>query len=345
MRTETRRLFNAYLARVAQANHVDSASSKFNVEPSVQQTLFDRIQESSEFLNRINIVGVPEMKGEKLGLSVTNAILDRTDTNGGDGSVRRQPKDPSGLTKRGFELHQTNADTYLSYGKLDMWAKFPDFAQRIAAHISRAISLDMIRVGWNGMEAAADVNRATDPLGTTVNIGWLEKMRLEAPARVMEEVAGGKAAGKVTYGTDGDYASLDALVYDASQSLLPTWAADDTELIAIVSRDLLHDKYFPLMNETHDPENQLARDVIMSSKRLGGLPAVRVPFFPAGKVFITRYDNLSIYQQEGKRRRLVKDEPEYDRVANYESSNDAYVLEDDDYGALVENIELRDVAA
>lgn len=334
MRNQTRELFNQYMEQTALVNGVSTATAKFNVEPSVQQTLIDKQQESSEFLGRINMVTVPEMKGEKLGLSVASPIASRADTRNGE---RREPTDPSGLDLYSYELHQTNFDTFLSYGKLDMWAKFDNFHERIRDHIVRAIALDKMRIGFNGTSAAASVDRAADPLGTTVNIGWLEKMRLEAPERVLSEVA--DASGKVTYGDGGDYDNLDALVYDAANNLLAPWAVEDTELVAIVSRDLLHDKYFPMINTSHDPQNQQARDVIMSTKRLGGLPAARVPFFPAGKVFITRYDNLSIYDQEGKQRRLVKDEPEYDRVTDYRSDNEAYVIEDHDYGALIENIE------
>lgn len=334
MRNQTRELFNQYMEQTAQLNGVSSAATKFNVEPSAQQALIDRQQESSDFLSRINITTVPEMKGEKLGLSVASPIASRTNTAAGN---RRNPTDPSGLDVHGYELHQTNFDTFLSYGKLDMWAKFPDFHTRIRDHIVRAIALDKIRVGFNGTSAAAAVDRATDPLGTTVNIGWLEKMRREAPERVMDEVVAD--SGKVTYGPGGDYENLDALVYDATNQLLAPWAVEDTELVAIVSRDLLHDKYFPLINAQHDPENQLARDVIMSTKRLGGHPAARVPFFPAGTVMITRYDNLSIYDQEGKQRRLVKDEPEFDRVTDYRSENEAYVIEDHDYCAVIEGIE------
>ena len=333
MRNETRVLFNQHLAGIAELNGVTDATQKFNVEPTAQQSLFDRMQESSEFLSRINMVTVPEMKGEKLGLSVASPIASRTDTAAGN---RRQPTDPSGLDKHGYELHQTNFDTFLSYGKLDMWAKFPNFHERIRDHIVKAIALDKMRIGFHGTSAAGAVDRGADPLGATVNIGWLEKMRLEAPERVMDE---GGTAGKVTYGVGGDYENLDALVYDAAQQLLPTWAVEDTELVAIVGRDLLHDKYFPLINAQHDPENQLARDIIMSSKRLGQRQAVTVPFFPAGKILITRFDNLSIYDQEGKQRRHVKDEPEYDRIVDYRSDNEAYVIEDHDYACVVENIE------
>ena len=67
---------------------------------------------------------------------------------------------------------------------------------------------------------------------------------------------------------------------------------------------------------------------------------MRVPFFPADAILITRLDNLSLYWQEGTRRRMLKDEPELDRVANYESVNEAYVVEDYELVVLVENISI-----
>jgi hypothetical protein len=65
---------------------------------------------------------------------------------------------------------------------------------------------------------------------------------------------------------------------------------------------------------------------------------VRVPYFPANSLLVTRLDNLSLYFQEGARRRTIKDNPEFDRIDNFESSNDAYVLEDLGCAALAENI-------
>ena len=62
-------------------------------------------------------------------------------------------------------------------------------------------------------------------------------------------------------------------------------------------------------------------------------------------MLITRLDNLSIYWQAGTRRRSVIDNPKRDRVENYESVNEAYVVEDYDGACLVENIELLPVQA
>ena len=55
-------------------------------------------------------------------------------------------------------------------------------------------------------------------------------------------------------------------------------------------------------------------------------------------MLITKLSNLSIYWQDGARRRHIEEEPKRNRIVNYESSNDAYVVEDYDCVALVENI-------
>jgi hypothetical protein len=107
----------------------------------------------------------------------------------------------------------------------------------------------------------------------------------------------------------------------------------------VVSRDLLHENYFPRVYKDQDATDVLATDLIISQKRVGGLQAVRVPYMPTGTLMVTALDNLSIYYQETARRRHLKDVPERDRVENYESSNDAFVVEDYDRGCVVENIE------
>jgi hypothetical protein len=79
-----------------------------------------------------------------------------------------------------------------------------------------------------------------------------------------------------------DYVNLDALVIDAVE-LLDEWQRDSTDLVVIVGRDLVHDKYFPMINTAADKAMEIeARDrILRSEKQIGGLPAVRVPFFPA----------------------------------------------------------------
>lgn len=338
MKKQTRQVFGQYETRLGQLNDTDNVAKTFSVTPSVQQKLENKMQESSEFLSKVNIIGVGEQEGEKLGLGVSGPIASRTNTK----DKERETRDLSTMDSTKYRCEQTNFDTHLSYAKLDAWAKFQDFQSRVANAILTRQALDRIVIGFNGVKVMATTDLAANPLLQDVNKGWLQHLREQAPERVLGLVANGMP-GKVIIGdVDGaDYANLDAAVTDAV-NLLDPWYQEDTNLVAIVGRKLLNDKYFPLVNTKQAPTETLAADIIISQKRIGGLPAARVPFFPDNAILITRFDNLSIYFQEGARRRRVEDVPKRDRIENYESSNDAYVIEDLGLAALVENIELKD---
>jgi P2 family phage major capsid protein len=224
MKPQTRQRFNKFKERMAEINGVSAeevGTAKFSVAPSVQQKLVTRLQEDDEFLGAINIVPVDEQSGQKLGLGIGGTIAGRTNTAGG---TARTGVDPSTLDDDEYKCVKTNFDTKLRYDKLDMWAKFPNFQPLIQGQIVIRQGLDRIMIGFNGVTAAAQTDRTANPLLQDVNVGWLQKMRLNAPAQVMGEVADGKVAGKVTYGTDGDFASIDAMVYGAKEKLLPVYA-------------------------------------------------------------------------------------------------------------------------
>ncbi len=333
MRNETRIKFNQFKESLGRLNSVGDVSEKFAVAPTVQQTLENKIQESSAFLQRINTVPVTEQAGSKLGLGVGSTIAGTTDTTKAD----RTPTDPTTLDESGYLCTQTNFDTVLRYAKLDLWAKFPNFQTRIRDALVQRQALDIMMIGFNGKTRSDTSDRTANPLLQDVNVGWLEKIRKFASARVMSSL---KTAGKVNVGVGGDYANLDALVMDAVNAMIDPWYQGDTELVAIMGRSLLADKYFPLINKAQPNSETLAGDLIISQKRVGGLQAVTVPFVPSGSILITRLDNLSRYVQEGGRRRAVIDNPKRDQIENYESSNDAYVVEDYGCACLLENIDV-----
>ena len=333
MRNPTRLIFNQYMHQIATLNGVTDITKSFSVQPSVQQTIETRMQEGSEFLTKINIVGVEEQQGTKLGLGVGSPIASNTDTSTKD----RQTSDPTDITDSNYHCLKNNSDTHLTYGKLDMWAKFGNFQALVRDSILKRQALDRITIGFNGTSYEIDSDRNANPLLQDVNIGWLQKMRTHASARVLDA---GDAGGNILVNAGGDYENIDALVMDAINSLIAPWYQDDTALVAIMGRDLLHDKYFPLVNQAQPNTEAMAADLIISQKRVGGISAVRAPFFPAGTVMITRLDNLSIYFQEGKRRRHMEENPKRDRIENYESSNDAYIVEDYEMACLVENIQI-----
>lgn len=335
MKKLTRQKFNHATGSIASLNGVENAAEKFAVEPSIAQKMVDTLQESSEFLQKINVQPVDELEGEAIGLTQGSTIAGRSNTKGG---TKRTPVDPTGLKSNPYKCHKTDFDVAIRYEKIDAWAKFSDFYARWKKFVDRAIALDMIMIGWNGTSAATQTDRAANPLLQDVNIGWLQKIRTNAPERHMTEVV--DASGKVEIGAAGDYKNLDALVVDVVSNLISEIHQDDTDLVVICGRQLLNDKNFPLVNDASDNTDTLAGQVLVSQKQIGGLPAVRVPFFPDDALLVTSLDNLSIYFQETGKRRQIIDRSELDQVEEYQSSNDAYVIENYEKVGFVENIEI-----
>ncbi|HBN1719432.1 TPA: phage major capsid protein, P2 family [Escherichia coli] len=293
MKKNTRFAFNAYLQQLARLNGVavEELSSKFTVDPSVQQTLEDQIQQSAAFLTLINVTPVTEQSGQLLGLGVGSTIAGTTDTT----AKEREPVDPTLMVDVEYKCEQTNFDTVLTYAKLDLWAKFQDFQVRIRDAIVKRQALDRIMIGFNGVKRAKTSNRSENPLLQDVNKGWLQKIREDAPDHVMgSTTTGGETTpGAVKVGKGGEYANLDAVVMDAVNELIDVVYQDDDDLVVICGRELLSDKYFPLVNKEQENSEKLAADMIISQKRMGGLQAVRAPFFPPNALLITRLDNTS----------------------------------------------------
>ncbi|XQK54284.1 phage major capsid protein, P2 family [Escherichia coli] len=285
MRQETRFKFNAYLSRVAELNGIDACdvSKKFTVEPSVTQTLMNTMQESSDFLTRINIVlGQRNERGKNwYWCHIAPSPAPQTPC----GGTERQPKDFSKLASNKYECDQINFDFYIRYKTLDLWARYQDFQLRVRNAIIKRQSLDLIMVGFNGVRRAETSDRSSNQMLQDVAVGWLQKYRNEAPARVMSKVTdeeGHTTSEVIRVGKGGDYASLDALVMDATNNLIEPWYQEDPDLVVIVGRQLLADKYFPIVNKEQDNSEMLAADVIISQKRIGNLPHGTRPVLPGG---------------------------------------------------------------
>lgn len=326
MRNQTRALFNAYATQIATLNGVPSAHEKFTVSPTIQQKLEERIQLSSDFLQAINVFGVIDQEGEKIGMDAAGPIASRTNTTNSD----RVPKDITALDSNRYRCEQTNFDSAIKYQTIDAWAKFPDFQSKVRDVIVKRQALDRIMIGFNGVSVAATTDPVANPLLQDVNKGWIQHFREQANASVLPSA------------TVGDinqmYVNLDALVFDARNNLIHPTFRQDPSLVVICGTKLMADKYFPVINKDQRPEDMLVMDMLVSQKRIGGLMAVQVPFIPEDTLIITPLKNLSIYWQEGSRRRTILDNAKRDQIENYESSNEAYVVEDFRAGCVVEGI-------
>ena len=82
---------------------------------------------------------------------------------------------------------------------------------------------------------------------------------------------------------------------------------------------------WPLLAHGQTPTEKSHANTL--SKSYGGLQAITVPGFPENGLLVTDPKNLSIYYQSGSVRRATKDEPKRDRIEDYNSSNEAYMIE------------------
>lgn len=339
MNPELRRALQTYMQDLARLNGVTSVTEQFAVSPPVEATLEKKIQESSEFLSRINIVGVRDQVGRRIAINVNGPIARRTDTTKDD----RQARDPHDTTDDGYQAHKTEFDTAISYDTLDAWSMFPEFQTNVRDMIVRQQAIDRIVIGFHGKSVAAKSDPVKNPMLEDMNIGWLELQRQKAPQRVLKTTAS-SGADVVKVGPTGKYKNLDAVVFDALNALDP-WYRRRSDLVVLCSRNMLGAKYFPVVNQVAKPTDKVATEILMSARHLGGLPPVDLPFFPEGMLAITTFDNLSIYYQKGSRRRMMIENPKRDRIENYESVREAYILQDYGLLAMVENIEIEPEAA
>jgi len=318
---------------IAESYGVDLSCKMFSVEPTIAQELNEAITAKSDFLQRINIVPVTEIKGQKVFLGVSGPVTGRTNTTTKD----RVAKDASALDSTLYELSSTESDVGLPYAKIDAWAKFPDFHQRYSAAVQKQIALDRIMVGFHGTHAAPDTDIAQFPMLQDVNKGWLQIAREQIPQQVLKE---GKVAGKVTLGVGGDYANLDALVHDTKQ-MVDERLRDGGDLVAIIGSDLLAADKAKLYSKQGDVPTEKERiEEAQVIATYGGLPSFSVPFFPVNGIVVTSFDNLSIYFQDSSWRKQTVDNPKRSRVEDFNSRNEGYVIEQLEKFAMTENVEV-----
>ena len=227
-----------------------------------------------------------------------------------------------GLASYKYQLYQTNSDVFMRYATMDAWAKFPDMPERYARYVQARIANDRELIGWYGTSAAADTDLETNPLLQDVNIGWLQYVRANRPEAILAE---GAASGEIRIGPEAgaDYANLDVAVNDLVLGI-PEYMRSG--LVALIGAELIareKSALYAAMSGT--PTEKAAINSALVS--FGGLPWESPSNFPARGLVVTSYDNLSIYVQDGSWRRHILDNPKKDRVEDFNSRNEGYVVE------------------
>jgi P2 family phage major capsid protein len=319
MKKQTRQLYDQMGARVAKTYGVQTVAQPFSATPTVEQRLQDKIVEQDEFLGKINVITVDEMEAQNILGSASGPVSGRTDTST-DGK-ERSPKDVLGLDIFKYKLYQTNSDVYMRYATMDAWAKFKDFAERYARYVQQRIANDRVIIGWHGESAAADTDLSAHPMMQDVNKGWIQYMRDNLAANIL--TTGEKQTGEIRIGADGDFLNLDHAVAELAEGI-PQYLKQD--LVALIGSELVGREKSVLYKAIGGkPTKKTLASASLTT--FGGLPWETPNNFPGRGIVITSLDNLSIYVQEGTWRRHIKDKPEKDRVEDYNSRNEGYVVE------------------
>lgn len=342
MENSTRSLYNQYIARQAQLNGVQpgDVAQMFNVDPAVQQRLEKAAMESDEFLKKINVFPVKAQEGQKILIGSKGPIA--STNNSSDGSARRQPVDNHSKEPNSYHCRKINYDSGLGYAQLDTWSMQPNFQALISQANAQQIALDRIMIGFNGTAYAEKSDRAANPLLQDCGVGWLQKIRNEASHRIIKDVTLTSRDEDNKIVAKGTYGNLDTAVFDAKNSLLESWHRKAPDLVVIMASDLLTASNFPKLNalSQSNPNSELiAAQLIVSQEKVGGLPTFFAPYFPSNGVLITSFKNLSIYYQLGALRRSIVEEPHYNRIATYQSSNDDFAVEDYGKVAFIDGIQ------
>ncbi len=317
MKQITRTAYSQLQTAMATSYGVADATQVFAVSTPMETKLNDAIQATSDFLKMINVIPVTDKIGQAVTIGLNGPLSRRTDTNVNERSPQ-VAQDPTGIQ---YECVKTEWDIAIPYALMDTWARFPDFQQRYMAQVYRRIALDRILVGWHGTSAAAASDRVANPNLEDINLGWL---KLLADNNEANYISDGDTDGVITLGGGGDYKNLDQMVYDVSR-MIPDAQLTGNE-VAIVGRMLVSNDMGKVLGDHGQTPTEKSHANTLS-KSYGGLRAMTVPGFPETGVMVTDLKNLSIYYQSESVRRATKDEPKRDRVEDYNSANEAYMIE------------------
>lgn len=307
------------------------------IDPAIAQRLERKIQETSSLLKKINLLLVPEKKGQKVGLSAAVFAASRTDTS--NNQTPREPVYLGSLDKNDYELFQTNYDTFIRFDTMSAWRyAAPEFRSKYMGVVAEATGNARVKVGWNGKTAAKTTDRAKN--GEDVNRGWLEAIRQDAPDT--------QPKGQVKIGCDetgkrlpdADFATLDGFIFDLHMTKMHPAHQNSPGLVAIVGHELYNRHNLGLFEQSGAATERNALQSWMAKQLCGGLPVVLEPFFPARGVLITSYDNLSLYVQEDSVIMEQEIEHKWDRVTNWRSSVEGYVVEQYERTASIESLKV-----
>ena len=319
----------AYSASLAKAYDTPDVSKQFSVTSPMETRLRAAMLESVEFLKLITMMDVDQIKGQVVNVG-SNTIATGRSANG---------RFTSGQTVDGntYELIETDSCAFVTWSTMAAWANAGnerEFMQLMSQNATLRFALDVLRVGFNGTSIATTTDPAANPLGQDVNKGWHQLVKEKAPDQVMTDAIyfNPDATGALK---DGEYKTLDAIVTEIKNTLIPEQFRNDPRLVVLIGSDLTAAAQTKLMNQADKPSERVAAQ--MMDKSIGGLRAYTPPFFPGKRIVVTMLENLHCYTQRGTRQRKSENVEDRKRWEDKYWRFEGYAVEEySAYGAVDE---------
>ena len=284
---------NQYAQQLAKAYGVTSSEKLFSISGPKETQLRQAILESEAFLKRITVVDVDQIVGQVVDVGALGLHTGRK----ADSRFNKKA-DIRGNT---YQLKETDSCCAITWDTLSVWANSGsagEFMKLLNNSANIAFALDMLRVGFNGISAAATTDPDTNTNGEDVNIGWQQIIATKSPDQICNLDV------YLDYAGGGDYKTLDAMASDLINNYIPAQFRSHPGLTVLVGADLVAEESARIYDNADKPSEKKAAQQLPFS--IAGRPAVVPPFFPGKRMVVTILTNLHIYTQKGTRHRKAE---------------------------------------
>lgn len=270
--------------------YLSSARRYFSLSEPSTNLIRVALMDSNWLINQLTLADVDEVEGNTVNL--------------GDNSLHTGREVESRFYKNvafagtPFVLEEVDTCCSLTYQQLSLICNSGSgdddhINKSMSDYMSKAVALDMLRIGFNGHFCNYPTNPQKFPKGQDVNIGWHEIAKTTNDgAQIITD--------KITLGKDGKFPNLDALVNYLIMQKIPEEYREDPRLVVLVGAELAGMYRTSLFNGANSPSDLNASQKMLST--VAGRLAIVPPFMPGRRIVVTRLDNLHIYTQTGSRR-------------------------------------------
>ncbi|CEE92638.1 putative phage gene [Xenorhabdus nematophila str. Anatoliense] len=318
------RTFHANFTRGA--NYSSSNSDTFYISSPSENLLRVAISDSSWFLNKLTLADVSQEKGDTVNLGDNTLHTGRVI----DGRFHKRVN----MEGAPYALEETDTCAAISYEQMSLIANSGSgddehFTKVMSDLFSKTVSLDMIRIGFNGEFCAYPTQPDVYKRGQDVNRGW------HAIAKEFNQ-GSQVITDKIALGKNGDFPNLDAIANYLIIKKIPEEFREDPRLVVLVGSELAalyREKLFSASDKAADIQaSQMALSTI------AGRFALIPPFMPGRRLVVTTLDNLHIYTQKNTRRFRAEFVDERQVYEHSYLRNEGYGLGDGNlYAAVDEN--------